>query len=97
MLKQRIYIYIYTNTYTYTPYTHTHTHTRTHTHTHTHTQVALDMLKQRMYDVVLIDLNMPVMDGFETIRLFRYVCITIIDTIIHNNRHNYTPYTPYTH
>ncbi|KAJ1410580.1 hypothetical protein B484DRAFT_188163 [Ochromonadaceae sp. CCMP2298] len=32
---------------------------------------ALDMLKQRMYDVVLIDLNMPVMDGFETIRLFR--------------------------
>jgi CheY-like chemotaxis protein len=34
-------------------------------------QVALDMLKQRLYDVVLIDLNMPVMDGFETIRLFR--------------------------
>lgn len=34
-------------------------------------QVALEMLKQRLYDVVLIDLNMPVMDGFETIRLFR--------------------------
>lgn len=34
-------------------------------------QIALDMLKQRIYDVVLIDLNMPVMDGFETIRLFR--------------------------
>jgi CheY-like chemotaxis protein len=34
-------------------------------------QIALDMLKQRLYDVVLIDLNMPVMDGFETIRLFR--------------------------
>jgi len=34
-------------------------------------QIALEMLKQRMYDVVLIDLNMPVMDGFETIRVFR--------------------------
>lgn len=34
-------------------------------------QIALDMLKQSLYDVVLIDLNMPVMDGFETIRLFR--------------------------
>lgn len=34
-------------------------------------QIALEMLKQRLYDVVLIDLNMPVMDGFETIRLFR--------------------------
>ena len=34
-------------------------------------QIALDMLKQSIYDVVLIDLNMPVMDGFETIRLFR--------------------------
>ena len=34
-------------------------------------QIALEMLKQRMYDVVLIDCNMPVMDGFETIRVFR--------------------------
>jgi CheY-like chemotaxis protein len=34
-------------------------------------QIALDMLKERSYDVVLIDLNMPVMDGFETVRLFR--------------------------
>jgi hypothetical protein len=24
-------------------------------------------------------------------------CITIIDTMYHNNRHNYTPYTAYTH
>lgn len=34
-------------------------------------QVALDLMKKRNYDVVLIDLNMPVMDGFETVRLFR--------------------------
>ncbi len=34
-------------------------------------QIALDLLKSRQYDVVLIDINMPVMDGFETVRLFR--------------------------
>jgi len=33
--------------------------------------VALELMKKRNYDVVLIDLNMPVMDGFETVRLFR--------------------------
>ncbi len=34
-------------------------------------QIALDLMKSRQYDVVLIDINMPVMDGFETVRLFR--------------------------
>lgn len=34
-------------------------------------QVALQLMKSRPYDVVLIDINMPVMDGFETVRLFR--------------------------
>ena len=46
-------------------------------------QIALEMLKQRVYDVVLIDLNMPVMDGFETIRLFRQ--------FEHNYQQNYVP------
>lgn len=32
---------------------------------------ALELLKQRRYDVVLIDLNMPIMDGFETVHSFR--------------------------
>lgn len=34
-------------------------------------QVALQLMKSHPYDVVLIDINMPVMDGFETVRLFR--------------------------
>lgn len=34
-------------------------------------QIALQLMKSRQYDVVLIDCNMPVMDGFEAVRLFR--------------------------
>lgn len=34
-------------------------------------QIALQLMKSRPYDVVLIDCNMPVMDGFEAVRLFR--------------------------
>jgi CheY-like chemotaxis protein len=34
-------------------------------------QIALELMKSRKYDVVLIDCNMPVMDGFETVRFFR--------------------------
>ncbi len=34
-------------------------------------QIALEMMKSRSYDVVLIDCNMPVMDGFEAVQLFR--------------------------
>lgn len=34
-------------------------------------QIALEKMKSRPYDVVLIDCNMPVMDGFEAVRLFR--------------------------
>jgi CheY-like chemotaxis protein len=33
--------------------------------------VALSMMKQRSYDVVVIDMHMPVMDGFEAVRLYR--------------------------
>jgi CheY-like chemotaxis protein len=33
--------------------------------------IALQLMKSRPYDVVLIDCNMPVMDGFEAVRLFR--------------------------
>jgi len=48
-------------------------------------QIALDKLKQHVYDVVLIDCNMPVMDGFETIRLFREY---------ENNQNQQAKYTP---
>ncbi len=34
-------------------------------------QIALQLMKSRNYDVVLIDCNMPVMDGFEAVQLFR--------------------------
>jgi len=34
-------------------------------------QVALSMMKQGNYDVVVIDMHMPVMDGFEAARLYR--------------------------
>lgn len=34
-------------------------------------QIALQLMKSRSYDVVLIDCNMPVMDGFEAVSLFR--------------------------
>jgi CheY-like chemotaxis protein len=37
----------------------------------TNGQIALNLMKNRTYDVVLIDCNMPVMDGFEAVRLFR--------------------------
>lgn len=37
----------------------------------TNGQIALNLMKSRAYDVVLIDCNMPVMDGFEAVRLFR--------------------------
>jgi CheY-like chemotaxis protein len=37
----------------------------------TNGQIALNLMKSRPYDVVLIDCNMPVMDGFEAVRLFR--------------------------
>jgi CheY-like chemotaxis protein len=34
-------------------------------------QIALQLMKSQSYDVVLIDCNMPVMDGFEAVSLFR--------------------------
>jgi CheY-like chemotaxis protein len=37
----------------------------------TNGQIALNLMKNRTYDVVLIDCNMPVMDGFEAVRFFR--------------------------
>ena len=37
----------------------------------TNGQIALKLMLSKRYDVVLIDINMPVLDGFETVRLFR--------------------------
>lgn len=38
-------------------------------------RVALEMLSKQNYDIVLIDLHMPIMDGFDTVKLFRqYQC-----------------------
>jgi CheY-like chemotaxis protein len=37
----------------------------------TNGQIALSLMKERLYDVVLIDCNMPVMDGFEAVRIYR--------------------------
>lgn len=34
-------------------------------------KVALEMLKKKKYDVLFLDIQMPVMDGFETIKLIR--------------------------
>mmetsp|Transcript_19350 Transcript_19350/g.26456 ORF Transcript_19350/g.26456 Transcript_19350/m.26456 type:complete len:653 (-) Transcript_19350:344-2302(-) len=36
-------------------------------------EIALQLMSSNQYDVVLLDLNMPVMDGFETVRQFRQV------------------------
>lgn len=44
--------------------------------------VALSMMKQRNYDVVVIDMHMPVMDGFEAVRLYReYESLMLCDGI----------------
>lgn len=37
----------------------------------TNGHIALELMKSRPYDVVLIDCNMPVMDGYEAVRIFR--------------------------
>lgn len=34
-------------------------------------KVALDMIKQKTYDLIIMDLQMPVMDGFETTNIIR--------------------------
>lgn len=34
-------------------------------------EMALNLMKTEEYDVVLIDINMPILDGYETVQLFR--------------------------